>query len=380
MVDKRITELDPAGPLTGNELVELVQQVGSELDNVQAPLHAIVDQLALQGPPGAQGQQGLQGVQGAAGPTGSQGAQGSVGPTGINGTDGTDGDDGWSPVFTIVSDGARRVLQVTSWTGATGTPPASGQYVGTAGLVADIGDAVDIRGPQGEQGTEGLQGSQGTTGPQGDQGPQGNPGPAGAQGSVGPAGATDQAYPRIRSEQTATIISMMRPAMSTKSRLAFILSLPLSRVWRALPELRAPLGQQVLRERPARPALPGQPEQSAQPEPQDQPGLMVQPGEAAALRPPTRSVQMATSIFAPTPATFIKSRAAHIPSLPISKARRARPEQRAQLAQRVRQDRLARPALRDQPDRLAQPAPQVQPGPMARPGEAVAERHPTRSV
>ena len=53
MANKRITELDPAGPLTGDELVELVQQIGSELDNVQSPLRDIVQQLALQGPQGA---------------------------------------------------------------------------------------------------------------------------------------------------------------------------------------------------------------------------------------------------------------------------------------------------------------------------------------
>ena len=53
MVDKRISELDPAGPLTGDELVELVQQVDSKLDNVRSPLRDIVEQLALQGPQGS---------------------------------------------------------------------------------------------------------------------------------------------------------------------------------------------------------------------------------------------------------------------------------------------------------------------------------------
>jgi hypothetical protein len=67
MVDKRISELEPAGPLTGNELVEIAQQVGSELESVQAPLQAIVQQLALQGPQGPQGDDGPQGAQGQSG-------------------------------------------------------------------------------------------------------------------------------------------------------------------------------------------------------------------------------------------------------------------------------------------------------------------------
>ena len=52
---------------------------------------------------------------------------------------------GWSPELAAVSDGDRRVLQVHAWQGGSGTPPASGQYVGAAGLVDDIGDAVDVR-------------------------------------------------------------------------------------------------------------------------------------------------------------------------------------------------------------------------------------------
>ncbi|NBJ13356.1 hypothetical protein [Microvirga arsenatis] len=66
-----------------------------------------------------------------------------------NGDKGTTGDKGWSPVFSIVSDSARRVLQVTDWVGGAGTKPATGSYVGSAGLVSDIAQAVDIRGPAG---------------------------------------------------------------------------------------------------------------------------------------------------------------------------------------------------------------------------------------
>jgi len=62
---------------------------------------------------------------------------------------GDQGDKGWSPVFSIVSDSARRVLQVTDWVGGAGTKPATGSYVGPTGLVSDIAQAVDIRGPAG---------------------------------------------------------------------------------------------------------------------------------------------------------------------------------------------------------------------------------------
>ncbi len=228
MGDKRISELDPAGPLTGDELVELVQQAGDKLGNVRSTLHDVVEQLALrgpqglpgpsgpqgeQGPPGEPGPQGAvgppgdeglqgqpgppgpQGIQGPSGPQGDPGTQGPAGPQGAEGpagadgapgADGNDGDDGWSPVFAVVSDGAHRVLQVTGWTGGTGTPPSAGQFVGPTGLVDDISDAVDFRGPQGPQGEQGLPGDNGPPGVQGAQGPLG---PAGVDGTDGGAGA-----------------------------------------------------------------------------------------------------------------------------------------------------------------------------------------------
>ena len=63
------------------------------------------------------------------------------------------GEKGWAPVLAIVIDADRRVLQLTDWTGGEGTKPATGDYIGATGLVADIEDAVDIRGEQGPSGT-----------------------------------------------------------------------------------------------------------------------------------------------------------------------------------------------------------------------------------
>src|SRR5690606_12638029 len=87
-----------------------------------------------------------------AGPKGDQGEsgpQGEAGPQGEQGPAGDDGADGWSPTLAAVEDGERRVLQVADWQGGEGDKPASGLYLGAAGLVSDIGEAVDVRGAAG---------------------------------------------------------------------------------------------------------------------------------------------------------------------------------------------------------------------------------------
>lgn len=81
-----------------------------------------------------------------------KGNPGNDGSNGIDGTDGTDGLDGWSPILAVVSDSARRVLQITDWIGGDGTKPITG-YIGASGIVALIADAVDIRGPAGSAGS-----------------------------------------------------------------------------------------------------------------------------------------------------------------------------------------------------------------------------------
>jgi hypothetical protein len=47
------------------------------------------------------------------------------------------------------------VLQVLDWVGGSGTKPATGLYVGAAGLTAVLADAVDIRGATGPSGSGG---------------------------------------------------------------------------------------------------------------------------------------------------------------------------------------------------------------------------------
>lgn len=65
---------------------------------------------------------------------------------------GPQGDAGWSPTLAIEADGARRVVKVAGWQGGEGAPPAINKYVGAAGLVDDIAAAVDVRGPIGLEG------------------------------------------------------------------------------------------------------------------------------------------------------------------------------------------------------------------------------------
>lgn len=61
------------------------------------------------------------------------------------------GDEGWSPVLGVATDGNRRVYRVVDWQGGEGSKPATGQYVGATGLVPNIADAIDIRGPVGPE-------------------------------------------------------------------------------------------------------------------------------------------------------------------------------------------------------------------------------------
>jgi hypothetical protein len=88
-------------------------------------------------------------IRGAAGATGATGSTGSAGAAGSNGTN------GWSPVFAVVTDGSRRVLQVSDWTGGTGSKPEAGLYVGVSGLTAVLADAIDVRGATGATGATG---------------------------------------------------------------------------------------------------------------------------------------------------------------------------------------------------------------------------------
>jgi hypothetical protein len=89
--------------------------------------------------------------------------RGGVGASGDNGTNGTDGLNAWTPVLAVVEDDERRVFEVADWIGGEGTKPDTGDYLGPAGFVADIAEAVDVRGAQGGQGIQGETGAPGST-------------------------------------------------------------------------------------------------------------------------------------------------------------------------------------------------------------------------
>lgn len=78
-------------------------------------------------------------------------------PEFVEGPQGPPGE-GWAPVFTVVTDGVRRVFQLLEYVGGDGDPPTDhiGEYVGASDYVTDIAQAVDVRGPQGPQGTAGA--------------------------------------------------------------------------------------------------------------------------------------------------------------------------------------------------------------------------------
>lgn len=90
-----------------------------------------------------------QAVVASTGAIGPAGPRGPAGDTGAPGADGTDGLNAWTPELALVSDSLREVQQVVDWFGGSGTKPATGLYVGDTGLVTDIVDAKDIRGPIG---------------------------------------------------------------------------------------------------------------------------------------------------------------------------------------------------------------------------------------
>lgn len=183
MANKRITELDLAEPLTGEELVELVQQTGSGLGNVRTPLLAVVEQLALQGPqgePGPPGDIGPQGPQGLQGELGPPGPQGDVGPQGDQGPQGPEGPQGQS--------GPQGPAGPQGPQGEQGSAGPQGEP-GPQGLQGDQGPQGPV-GPQGPQGPAGDEGPSGATGPAGPAGPSGSQGPTGPTGATGPAGPT----------------------------------------------------------------------------------------------------------------------------------------------------------------------------------------------
>lgn len=80
------------------------------------------------------------------------------------------GPQGWSAVLALVSDVERRVFEIVDWIGGEDTKPTELGFIGATGIVANIAEAVDVRGSIGAQGLTGLAGADGADGVNGTDG------------------------------------------------------------------------------------------------------------------------------------------------------------------------------------------------------------------
>jgi hypothetical protein len=71
---------------------------------------------------------------------------------GVGGSGGGLGEKGWSPILGYVSNGAGgTVAKIIDWAGGGGTKPATGSFIGPAGLVSTAAEATSVVGPKGDQ-------------------------------------------------------------------------------------------------------------------------------------------------------------------------------------------------------------------------------------
>lgn len=179
MAEQKINELPitPPSNFTDNDSFAIIDDNKARLLPRPTLLSWIQDNVQ-----GEKGDQGIAGINGTNGKDGKDGEDGEDGLSayqiavnngfvgteaqwlaslkGPKGDQGTNGTNGWSPRLAVVTTGERRVLQITFWTGGTGTPPPTG-YIGATGIVDNIANAVDIRGSQGLQGIQGANGANG---------------------------------------------------------------------------------------------------------------------------------------------------------------------------------------------------------------------------
>lgn len=135
--------------LPSQDKMERLRDVTEHYDDFRARLiHATADNATPTDPADIATPFETLGATGGDGRDGSDGLPGAAGDDGAPGRDGDDGEDGWTPLPAVASDSDRRVLEITDWTGGTGTKPAVG-YLGTSGIVSAIADGVDIRGASG---------------------------------------------------------------------------------------------------------------------------------------------------------------------------------------------------------------------------------------
>lgn len=129
------------------------------------------------------------------------------------------GQKGWSPLFSVVPDGERRVLQISDWAGGEGKKPAAGQYLGLNGLSDTISVGINIRGSEGMRGIQGEQGPVGSMGPQGAQGAKGDKGEKGDTGNPGPQGAKGDTRDATAPDSVTNALLANMPARTIKGRM-----------------------------------------------------------------------------------------------------------------------------------------------------------------
>lgn len=143
---------------------------------------------------GDKGEQGVAGKDGANGTNGINGTNGKDGEsayeiavdegftgtqsewiksiTGVKGDTGATGSNGWTPTLKLVTYNSGVYIQVSGWTGGSGTAPSTG-YLSTTGVVSNIANATNIKGDKGDTGLTGNTGANGVKGDTGDTGANG---------------------------------------------------------------------------------------------------------------------------------------------------------------------------------------------------------------
>ncbi len=224
---QKISEMNPAGPLTGDEMLEAVQDgntvrirverlfakgedgksaydvavekgfTGTEqdwLNSLKGPRGKSVFEVAQDEGFAGNEQAFLDSLKGDKGDTGAQGPQGPEGPQGEpgpQGPQGPQGEKGEMGASIIIMDRLNSTAELPA-TGELGEGYIiDGHFWGWTGSeYEDLGTIQGPKGDKGDPGDTGPQGSQGPEGPQGIEGPQGPVGPQGPKGDQGEVGDT----------------------------------------------------------------------------------------------------------------------------------------------------------------------------------------------
>lgn len=210
IVGKKITELDPAAPLTGAETLLLVQNGVAKLVLADEFVAYVIEEsggvggggtgesaydiavrlgfvgteeewlATLVGPAGPEGPAST--VPGPEGPQGPEGPEGAIGPQGEPGA-------GINVAGTVATYAELPGTLTAADAGDAYLVTADGQlYIWDGTQFPAEGGGATFTGPQGPEGPQGIQGVPGPEGPAGPEGPEGPQGAQGIEGPVGPQG------------------------------------------------------------------------------------------------------------------------------------------------------------------------------------------------